>query len=342
MASLVLLVGGISVGAPDASTSGRDIAADEPEPVIEGVTHGSRWLVDVRDRSATSLPLSLRPVFATDYAVSPNRRRVAFTAPDPDGAVGATRIFVARRTGSRVRALTPAAEGVMHPAWAPDGRSIVFVDGDSLALVDLRSGRVRRIGDRHLDPVLPSFSADGRSILFTSTTPPAIWTRPVRGGVERALVWDAVFGSWSSDGSRLAFLRASDPSSGFKESATERLARRDPRYRELRARQGYLMMPYPRVRLWLAAADGARARVIRKAGSMRGRVDGDLARLRPVWSPDGRHIALDVGGAVLLVHARSGRVTDIGCGRKPAWWDVRHLLIEGYDPDCDGDTTESA
>lgn len=311
VAAVLLFVAGSPVAI------GADGLPAEPARVIEGVTHGSRWLVDVRDGSAIRLPLSLRPVFATDYAVSPDGRRVVFAAPDPDGMLGTTRLYVARTDGTRVRPITPSGVAAWDPAWSPDGRKIVHVDVTGLAVLDLPTGRVRRFARLPAGSLeRPSFRPDGRAILFTRTfgrrgLRSALWTVPALGGRARLLLDDAAYGAWSGDGSRLAFARRDNDR-----------ARRV--LRELGFVNPYLVDTDPHG-LWLADGEGAH----------RQRIAGDGWAS---WSPDGGRLV--VGGddrLVRIVDARTGRpLQRLACGRSPVWWDARHVLIEGYDADCDG------
>jgi Tol biopolymer transport system component len=309
----------------DVPSPARLTPSDRRDKVIEGVTHGSRWVVDVRTGDAAPLPLSLRPVFATGYTISPNGRRVAFTAPDPDGALGSSRLFLATTDGTRVRPITPGGTSAWEPAWSPDGHRIVYRDEAGLAVVHLASGRVRRFG--RVSPhriARPGFRPDGQTILFTRTggTPgeDALWSVPAFGGRPRPVVRHASLGTWSPDGSRIALQR-------FSSHGGHRSHDHHPGCFDLGASWS---------RLGLADADGGKVRLIpgtRVSGSDPG---DDPADRRPVWAPDGRHVALALQGRIVIVEVPSGSVRQLVCGRRPTWWDRDHVLVESFDGDCDG------
>jgi len=62
--------------------------------------------------------------------------------------------------------------GVFSPAWSPDGRRIAFValqaGHSDIWLQDLETGEIRRLTDDRYSDFDPSFSTDGRYLLFTS------------------------------------------------------------------------------------------------------------------------------------------------------------------------------
>lgn len=86
-------------------------------------------------------------------AVSPDGRRVAFTAVD--------RLWIADVDGSNPRRLTTADVGEYQPAWSPDGRSIAYVTWD-----DAAGGHIMRV------------TADGRSRPVQLTRTAALYLNP--------------------------------------------------------------------------------------------------------------------------------------------------------------------
>jgi Tol biopolymer transport system component len=319
LVGLAVLMGGeVWAVAPD-RPSPSELPAPTPESqkVIEGVTHGHRWLIDIRDGSAMPLPLSLRPIWATGYAVSPDGRRVVFMAPDPEGTDGSMRIYIANVDGSDVEPLSAGGVAAWDPAWSPDSRNVVYVDESGLALVGLRTHRVRRFARVPAGGISrPTFRPDGRVIGFTRDSGEIrhLWTVPARGGRSTRLIEDASHGSWSPQGDAIAF-----------ESSPRQ-------QRELGVPSSHNDLPFyshraPRV-LWLADADGASADPI--AGTRTRLAPHDESADRgPAWSPDGRRIAYGAGGHVRVVDMRTGGVRDLSCGRRPTWWDARHVLVEG-------------
>jgi Tol biopolymer transport system component len=317
MLLVFVTIGPAAAEGPGPTPSASNVASNTPGPVIDGVTHGHRWLIDVRDGSTTALPLSLRPIWATGYAVSPEGRRVVFMAPDPEGADGSMRIYIADVDGSDAEPLSAGGVDAWDPAWSPDGREVVYVDGSGLALVGLRTRRLHRFARVPAGDISrPTFRPDGRVIGFTRHSGQArhLWTVPARGGAPTRLIEDASHGSWSPQGDAIAF--ESSPRQqrefGIPGSQDDFTAyfHREPRV------------------LWLAEADGASAHPI--AGTRTTLAPHDESADRgPAWSPDGRRIAYGSGDRVRLVDLRTGGVRLLSCGRRPTWWDARHVLVEG-------------
>jgi len=125
----------------------------------------------------------------------------------------------------------------------------------------------------------------------------------------------------SSDGSRIAFRRPNT----------------DAALRELREK-GYvypLLVGRPSA-IWVADGDGRRARLLRGTKPTWSYADDDRSSRKPVSAPHGRSLVHARDDVVEIVDTRTGRTHPLGCGRRPAWWDARHVVIEGYDADCDG------
>ena len=117
-------------------------------------------------------------------------------------------LFYSTRTGHREVWIMPAGGGPArqvtrgesesyYPGWSPDGRMIVK-HGDGISVVDLQSGRQRRLTDLNLD-IYPAWSPDGRWIAFSSKRDGAshLWRVPAAGGqperlnerISHALQW---------------------------------------------------------------------------------------------------------------------------------------------------------
>jgi Tol biopolymer transport system component len=126
-------------------------------------------------------------------------------------------IVVSLRDGTQRRIANPAGVGL---AWAPDGRSLAYVDSESagephaIFLVSLETARRRRLtspppgtfGDLYF-----AFSPDGRTLAFSrwpTTATGDIWTMPADGGEARqltngAMVQDGL--DWTPDGTSIVF-----------------------------------------------------------------------------------------------------------------------------------------
>jgi serine/threonine protein kinase len=77
-------------------------------------------------------------------AVSPDGRKIAFTARD---AAGKFQLWVQAIDSLSARFIS-GTEDLARPFWSPDGRSIAFFQGDKLRRVDLDGGRVLTICDQ--------------------------------------------------------------------------------------------------------------------------------------------------------------------------------------------------
>ncbi|MFN7940299.1 MAG: winged helix-turn-helix domain-containing protein [Thermoanaerobaculia bacterium] len=114
----------------------------------------------------------------------------------------------------RERRLTDSPERESDPALAPAADRYAFVrptaDGDLDLFVASLDGPASRLTATRAVESAPSFSPDGQTILFTRADAGVsdLWEIPVRGGPGERVVADAIFGVFSPDGGRIAFLRS--------------------------------------------------------------------------------------------------------------------------------------
>ena len=111
-----------------------------------------------------------------DPAWSPSGSKIAFGR-------GGNSLYAIKADGSGLTKLATVGGQVDHPAWAPGGTKIVFDGPDQIYVVGADGSQLKllRSGSPGSGPSTPSWSPDGRHILFFNT--------PGRPGVFRAEVW---------------------------------------------------------------------------------------------------------------------------------------------------------
>ena len=216
-----------------------------------------------------------------------------------------------------------------NPAVSPDGRSIVFDDGEEVSVVNADGSGYRRLGPFSEPIAHPSFAPDGRRLVAIAGTgrfpellpDPVVSVVSVGGGAVHRLVagdWPR----WSTTG-WIAFI-----------GEDGQLYRIRPEGRRLRRLTG---------RGCDAASwspDGRRIACLRGLGIVTLTADGrdvrrivrfrdSLARVAPTqiaWAPNGRAIAAGSNEGELFTFDLRGRIVgpnlDIGqlCGAEYCWW----------------------
>ena len=148
---------------------------------------------------------------ASDPAISPDGRRIAFGRSGPSGE---ERIMVAPLDApDRAQWLTTDEDGTYshgHPRWSPDGKSISYADANDLWVVPSEGGRPRRVTTSTDYEAKPTWSSDGRHLIYQSGRGDtlALWRVSVDGGQPERLTLgtgpesEAVV---SRDGSKIVF-----------------------------------------------------------------------------------------------------------------------------------------
>jgi Tol biopolymer transport system component len=274
------------------------------DPTVPVSIRSGRFLLDLGTGATRPLPDGVP--YGAFYAVSPDGTMVA-TNPCCDAS---DPLFVANVDGTGVRELTGNVMDGYGPSWSPDGTMLVFQgrDGSTLAfgdlfVVDVASGKRTRITNLDQEKrygwwfLSPSFSPDGRSVLFhlpagsgISPRDPArwdLWSVPISGGEPTLVRRDASMGAYAPDGT----LAYGDPTP-------------DP-------------ADWTSPTLLISDAGDASPRAV---------AEGDAIEF-PRWSPDGTRIAYVDSGAVYVLDVATGETSHVADGDWVHWFDDDTLVI---------------
>jgi Tol biopolymer transport system component len=248
---------------------------------------------------------------ASEVDVSPDGTEMTYV--DQTGAVA-----VANIDGSAPRPFphTISAHDPTAPRWSPDGTKIVFQRGAAggvvgdLYVLDVASGRVEQI--THLPSVkaglyymAPTFSADGRSVLFTFPTEVAsgpngrhlewdLWMVPSSGGDATLLVKNAGFADAEPNGTSIVYVALRSDGKG------------DPGFGDV----------------YVAGSDGSRPRKLASGETF-----------LPRWSPDGSEVAFSdsmagMAGMYVVNIATNAVARVYPVDEWPEWVDQQTLIID--------------
>jgi Tol biopolymer transport system component len=259
------------------------------------VQNAAGSMVDVRTGEVTPLPASIARS-GDYYAVSPDHTTVAFSAC----CTASSPVFVANVDGTQVHQIS--AIDAYAAQWSPDGSMLVYQQRNSstdhlgnLFVASVATGQQTQVTNFDQTQrwgywaMLPTFTADGRSILFQLPRGDRpnhpiddLWTVPVTGGTQTLVRRDASVGAYSPDGSSLAYLSQ-------------------------------------------IGGQGALSIASVRGGTPRMLVEGNLDWLR--WSPDGTRISYLDGASIYVLDVATGSSTNVAEGGNAEWFDDNTLIV---------------
>lgn len=191
--------------------------------------HSFIYLFDIESKKLDRLTASKWDESSPTW--SPDGSRIAFMSNHVDDSDRdpTSQIFVAdARAGATERQLTQvASRGRGRPEWSPDGKSIVFLEGDEqrygayntdhLALVatdgTAQPARIKAAEELDRSVSSPRFAVDGKSIMFLITDDRSVFPARVKiagGSVEKLKGAPVVVSNWTNSGERSVMLSGSD------------------------------------------------------------------------------------------------------------------------------------
>ncbi|MCA9694235.1 MAG: PD40 domain-containing protein [Myxococcales bacterium] len=329
-------------------TTGRDDA--QRIAVIPAAGGAPRaFLPALEDSSISEYPAALAPDGETLLGLESRARGDGRTVD---------RFFLVTLAGAPSRApIGPDGGLLRNPAWAPDGRFVVFEsDADGfrdLYRMELPSGQALKLtGDRE-GSFEPAIAPDGQSIAYASSRDgnAEIYVMTADGGAPRRLTdspGDDTSPRFSPDGQAIVFLSARERERGV---AVHRMGRAGeaprlvtpapPPAAPALARDLSFSTDGSRLAYTELVPNRGRAAVVVVAfatGEVTARSDGEGIDEQPVFSPDGRHVAftrargrrsdiarmpVDGGEVVVLTSGDESHwlprwISDPGCPRSEA------------------------
>jgi len=189
-------------------------SADAPVFIETMARRGYRFIAPVDGSSAPSGIATLAAPERIKTFFSRHRVGAALVSLIVLGVLGwAAWRFPSRPTQVVERRLTTnsSENSVNSAAASPDGKYLAYTDNTGMYL------KLIRTGETHLVPLPPNFSVstldwfpDGSHVLVSRAEGPgkgSLWSISIFGGLPRKLADDALSGSFSPDGSRIAFQR---------------------------------------------------------------------------------------------------------------------------------------
>jgi len=228
---LVLVASDPDPDEPAAEEKAEDKAT--PKPIVTNRIQFKRdtegYLRDLRSHlyvfdveKKTSVQITSGPYDDEQPAWSPDGKTIAFVSnrtAEPDTNRDSNIFLIAPVAGETPKAITSNPSEDEHPAWSPDGKTLVYVAGGAVSdmwygpthvsTVDVASGAVKALTtalDRNVGS--PLFTSDGQAILFTieDSGNSHLARVPAEGGaIERIVAGERDVESFDTRNGRIVF-----------------------------------------------------------------------------------------------------------------------------------------
>lgn len=214
-------------------------------------------------------------------AWSTDGEKIVYSLFDPQR--GVANVWKMRSDGAGQERLTEVAHNDYDPSFSPDGSRIVFFSdrpgNNDVYVMNSDGSHVRQLTASPDDDVHPSWSPDGEKIAFISSRSGerAIWLMDPDGQNQKQITWGGNGDwstTWSPDGRYVAFA-----STRITEENKEQLALGDEGYEVF---DPMCSMPKLYSHIWSVNV---------QTGEVKKLTYGKIHDWRPVWGPDGEHIA---------------------------------------------------
>lgn len=253
------LPGGDFVYAADGKIRRRNAAGEAMRPIAFSVATEVTTPAYVKKRIDYTDARAKPVVGIGAPALSPDGRSVAFRALND---------LYAMTIGEAPRPLMRDGFYKVDPAWSPDGRTLAYSTdrGGSfdLWLRDMATGEDRQLTHFKDAALSPAWSRDGKQLAFLSQTGGLFLADVATGGTRRLYedLWEPGKPSWSPDGRTIAYAAFKPYSARFREGLSEILTV------DVNTGKGAYQPILPNQSIGTRGDDG------------------------PVWSPDGKTLAL--------------------------------------------------
>jgi Tol biopolymer transport system component len=195
--------------------SSRASFAGQNGPVFFDSLRNDDWDVySMNPDGSDRVDLTNNAAFDGNPSASPDGSQVAFLSER--ARPGHPSIYIMNRDGSNVRLVDTGAPSIIgNVSWAPDGKHLVFGRATNLAnpSVNIWTSAIDGSGLKQLttgQDIDPKWSPYGTKILFSGWSPATGWglkTIKPDGSNRQNVIDHAIYGDWSPDSRKIAFVR---------------------------------------------------------------------------------------------------------------------------------------